>query len=232
MTDPPVIDLSKGRQRNHDQFSLIEFPCPACKQEVKGNRGYYVEHMVIVISPYGIPEEHFCPASNNKIQAELRTLKMHGECENCGIEMDLELTEEYPGGLKQEGGWLETTCVACNGLTVAVCDHCGGELHRNEEHGSDRVLIGCISKTVDTPEWVHGDDKAECPNQVLAEETEDDTEDEELDSEFFDAAPKELVKASPMQGTIRTNPKHTVIVRDGFTITLPEDDTPHQDQEV
>src|SRR3954468_19200852 len=138
-TTTPQADFSrlgtvaKNPRKTEQDLSVVEFECPKCKQHVKGNKGYYVEHNITRTNRYGLGEERMCPASNNKIKAELRTLDLHGACDSCGTEMDFKLTEEYPGGLKQEGGVLEVPCVVCNGRTEATCEKCGNLIVKKDE---------------------------------------------------------------------------------------------------
>src|SRR3954447_24047019 len=108
--DNPSGPRSSGRELSH-----IDFPCTECYQRVKGNKGYYVEHEISFTNRYGLPETRLCNGSNNKIKAELRTLTLHGQCSNCDTEFDFTLTEEFPGGLKQEGGVMEVPCIVCHG---------------------------------------------------------------------------------------------------------------------
>jgi len=216
----PSAPKPSGPRASEKIISAIDFPCPKCRQQVKGNKGYYVEHNVTFTNNYGLPETRLCPASNNKIKAELRTLVMHGQCDECDTEFDFKLTEEYPGGLKQEGGVLEVPCIVCHGKTTATCEHCGGDLEKS-----------------DAGEWHHDlTGKDECPFGAVV----DDTLDEDLDDEFFEAAPQEKPKASPLAGTEKTAPLNMVYVSDGFTIPEYDDTTTEttsedvlaQDQEV
>lgn len=194
-----------GPRTSEKVISAIEFPCPKCHQKVKGNRGYLVEHNITFTNRYGMPETRMCPASNNKIKSELRTLTMHGQCSDCDTDFDFKLTEEYPGGLKQEGGVMEVPCIVCHGKTTATCEHCGGSLTKGDDGTYTHDLTG----------------KNECP---FGEAVTDDDDDEELDDEFFEAAPKEKPTASPLAGTEKTAPLNMVYVTDGYTI--PEyDDT-------
>lgn len=214
------VDNPSGPRSSGQNLSAIDFTCPECSQKVKGNKGYYVEHEITFTNRYGQPETVLCNASNNKIKADLRTLVMHGECGNCATEFDFKLTEEYPGGLKQEGGVMEVPCIVCHGKTTATCEHCGGNLSKNDEGV-----------------WLHDlTDKNECPFGGPG----DDPLDEDLDDEFFEAAPQGPQVASPLAGTEKTAELHMVLVSDNYEI--PEyDDTPTtntseealaQDQEV
>jgi hypothetical protein len=202
-----AVQKPSGPRTSETVISSIDFDCPKCHQKVKGNRGYLVEHNVSFTNRYGLPETRLCNGSNNKIKAELRTLNLHGECGNCGTEFDYKLTEEYPGGLKQEGGVLEVPCIVCHGKTTATCEHCGGALTKGEGENAA---------------WTHDmTGKNECPFAGV----QDDSLDDDLDDEFFEAAPKGPQAASPLAGTEKTAELHMVLVDDGHEI--PEyDDTP------
>jgi hypothetical protein len=192
-----AVEKPSGPRTSEKVISAIDFPCPKCHQQVKGNKGYYVEHTITRINNYGLPETRLCNGSNNKIKAELRTLVMHGQCGECDTEFDFKLTEEYPGGLKQEGGVLEVPCIVCHGKTTATCEHCGGDLVKKEDV------------------WFHElTEKNECP---FGSSTPEDL-DEDLDDEFFEAAPKEKPTATPLAGTEKTAPLSMVYVTDGFEI--------------
>jgi len=218
----PDRKAPSGPRASEKIISAIEFDCPKCRQKVKGNKGYYVEHNVTRTNNYGLPETRLCSASNNKIKADLRTLTLHGQCSECDTAFDFKLTEEYPGGLKQEGGVMEVPCIVCHGKTTATCEHCGGELTKRDDA------------------WEHDlTGKNECP---FSPPSEDDELDEDLDDEFFEAAPKGPSTASPLAGTEKTAPLNMVLVDDGYEIPEYDDTTPDteptsedvlaQDQEV
>lgn len=218
-----------GPRASEPVISLIDFECPSCKQMVKGNKGYYIEHTASRIDRYGTPVKRLCPRSNNPIKADLRTLTMHGKCDDCDTEFDFKLTEEYPGGLKKEAGYMEVPCVKCTGLTTATCEHCGDGLTKVD--ATDQKMVGCIVEPGQPARWIHNtSQKNECPFDPNAVVEDDD---EDLDDEFFEAAPKEQTYANPLAGTEHTAPLSMVTVTDGFTIAEPDDDNPVSDpQEV
>lgn len=140
-----------------EAFPKVPFECHRCNEMVDSEKGYYVEHYRVKIDRYGGPKRILCAASNNKVRAELRTLEVAGECDQCGIEVELKMTEEYPGGLLKYGGFLDVPCTVCDGNKHATCEECGQSLHEVET--KDPTLGVTVSH------WVHdGDSKPECDN--------------------------------------------------------------------
>lgn len=150
------ISLDKPKQ---PEYEPVKFECHRCHQQVDSLKGYFVEHYRVKIDRYGGPQRVMCNASNNKVRAELRTLTLKGACDQCGTEQELSMTEEYPGGLKQYGGFMKQPCVVCDGKTHATCEECGKDLTQTEH--TDNSLGMPVTTTV----WVHtADSKPECDN--------------------------------------------------------------------
>lgn len=150
------ISLDKKEQPVYEK---VPFECHRCHQMVDSQKGYFVEHYRVKIDRYGGPQRVMCNASNNKVRAELRTLRLTGECDQCGTEQTLEMTEEYPGGLKQYGGFMKQPCIVCDGKTHATCEECGKDLTQTE------ITDDSLGTPITTTVWVHtADSKPECDN--------------------------------------------------------------------
>lgn len=233
-----------------DDTPKVPFQCHRCEQMVDSQKGYFVEHYRVKTDRYGAPRRVLCNASNNKVRAELRTIELHGECDQCGVELDLSSTEEYPGGLTQYGGFLDVPCIICDGRKHATCEECGKGLVEVET--KDPTLGVTVSH------WVHDtDDKPECDNageQWFVYDanqpnpngtgfvriagpftTEQDAEQEvnnlenaptatgnEAYGTVAEETPGTTAKAFAL--SIKQNPVNMVRVHDGFTIEEPADD--------
>ena len=151
------VQLSMDKKVKH--YEKVPFECHRCHEIVDSEKGYFVEHYRVKQDRYGGVRKVLCAASNNKVKAELRTLEVSGECPQCNTEVELKMTEEYPGGLKQYGGFLDVPCPVCDGRKHATCEECGQGLVEVET--TDTTL----GLPVTTTAWVHdADDKPECDN--------------------------------------------------------------------
>lgn len=152
------VPISLDR-KEEPKYEKVAFECHRCGQMVDSEKGYFVEHYRVKTDRYGAPKRILCAASNNKVRAELRSLSMTGECSQCGTEMTVNLTEEYPGGLKKYGGFQTQNCVLCDGKRHATCEGCGQGLVEIET--TDESL----GVPVTMSSWVHdAGEKPECDN--------------------------------------------------------------------
>lgn len=150
------ISLDKPTEPKYEK---VKFECHRCKEQVDSEKGYFVEHYRVKIDRYNGHQRVMCAASNNKVRADLRTLSLSGECDQCGTEQTLELKEDYPGGLQKYGGFMKQNCVICDGKKRATCEDCGQNLVEIESTDDS------LGIPVTTTAWVHdADQKPECDN--------------------------------------------------------------------
>jgi hypothetical protein len=141
------------------KYEKVPFECHRCAQIVDSEKGYFVEHYRVKQDRYGAHKRILCAASNNKVRAELRTLSLTGECDQCNTEMTLEMTEEFPGGLQRYGGFMKQNCTICDGRKHATCEECGQILVEIES------VDNSLGTPITTTAWVHdADNKPECDN--------------------------------------------------------------------
>lgn len=142
------------------KYEKVPFECHRCHQMVDSEKGYFVEHYRVKTDRYNAATKVMCAASNNKVRAELREVNLDGECEQCGTHVELHLKEDFPGSLKQYGGFIDTPCTVCDGKKHATCEECGKNLVEIES------VDNTLGVPVTTTAWVHDTDeqKPECDN--------------------------------------------------------------------
>lgn len=240
------VQLSIDKE-NKPVIEKVPFKCHRCDQTVDSEKGYFVEHYRVKQDRYGGPKRMLCAASNNKVREELKSLHVEGTCSQCGIDVEMTFTEDYPGGLRKYGGLVDVECPACDGKTHATCDSAGCGEPLTEVEVEDKQL----GIPITTKHWVHsGTQDVACANAgsvwfVYDENAVDvngnwtkiagpfpdltaaETHYQQLinaptatGNENY-AVDSEMVpgtNASPFVPTIKTNPVNIVRCHDGFTI--------------
>lgn len=149
-------------KKDAPKIEKVPFECHRCGQTVDSEKGYFLEHYRVKMDRYGAPKRILCAASNGKVRAELRSVTFNGACDQCGMEQEVTATEEYPGGLRQYGGFLKQTCVVCDGKKHATCDSPGCPDADLTEIETEVEQLGIPIKTT---HWVHTTSgKPECGN--------------------------------------------------------------------
>lgn len=123
------IDDIFGDTVTSDQPKL---KCPACSQMVDHDRGYLVTHSRGKQRGELITSDVVCEFSNKKPDVPLKTILFTGRCPNCGTEADIKASEEYPGSLKKEGGFIDFACLACSVREGHYCKHCNAPIKQTD----------------------------------------------------------------------------------------------------
>ena len=237
------------------KYEKVPFECHRCHQVVDSEKGYFVEHYRVKVDRYNSATKVMCAASNNKVRAELREVNLDGECEQCGTRVELHLKEDFPGSLKQYGGFIDTPCTVCDGKKHATCEECGKNLVEIES------VDNTLGVPVTTTAWVHDtpdEQKPECDNAgeqwfvydmdqqnangtyvaiagPFPDENAADLEQTNLENAPTASGNENYGTASEVVGgttakafalSIKQNPACNVRVHDGFTIEERDDSEP------
>lgn len=207
--------------------------CPGCHEEIETDGGFLVTHAVNALDNFGHFMQKMCEASNTRVLP--RHIHLEGACDNCTVEMEIDMTEEYYGASESGTGFSQVTCMVCNGKTIAVCEHCAHEIVKTIDDedpnifvwGHDDGLVECggVATKDIKQEWVivnsvtrvqiggamPSQRDANLSHSTLAALNDGNT------YEVVSNTPI-ITEASPLAGTEKTNPLHTVNMSDNYEI--------------
>lgn len=212
--------------------------CPGCNQPISLDRGFVPMHMTDLQRGQLVTGSKVCEFSNKKIVFDKLQATYSNNCEDCGMETTMTLTESYPGafadGIK---AFVEMDCIGCSipedghycsdaECGLPLVEHTTEFYRVSDSLGAHLPLLKGETRKVEYRDF---DTEAEATAYIATLPVEDEDEDrfeiDRLPTGWYDTiGSTQCTVGNPHTPVWREKYTKTVLVTDGHIIHETSDD--------